>query len=1224
MKYYPDMIKQSPDRRASQRTGRRFLKLKLLDYTIMGMLAGMAAAPVWAQQVPATAASTSSVSSAQPTSAQQDSSVQADSIQPQGKLQAVGKWSFDVPGGGIMWAIEDPTLRPPQFNLTANNLVAFENGKISQKVKFYAYSNYSDFVQRGEILIYRSSDTDLVNPLARLDLPKGATAEVEWDGSLDTGNTPLNTGDELTYIVRLYGKGGNFDETLPQPMRLVTPQEAQSGKEILRDNAQRQYGLSLGLDEAQARRLRETATLGSSLRKQNIPIHGSLVRIYGRELAEGYSVKVNGQSFPVSQERNVTAEFLVPIGDHRFEVELARSGAEPVKHTFDVNVTGRYLFAVALADVTFSGNSSSRSLAPIVQDDHYDRSLIVDGRLAFYLKGKVQGKYLITAQADTEEQEVKNLFKDFWRAKPVDVFRRLDPNAYYPVYGDDSTTRRDVDSMGKLYVRVDWDKNQVLWGNYNTGLTTTDLSQYSRSLYGAAAQLKSQRNNKWGDPVTEVRAFVSQPETVPGRAQFLGTGGSLYYLKHTEVLPGSEKVVLEVRDRLTGRVQGSFPMLPGVDYQINNQQGRIMLTRPLSQVTRENVPGITRDTPLDGYDQMLLVDYEYVPSTSLDSKELTYGGRVKHWLGDHVGVGLTAVQENRGGQDYSVKGADITLQAERGTYLKVEHSQSKSTPGSVFYSDNGGLTFTELNNANLAGDVTGRATTVEARANLKELNVTARDAAVAAWWRRIDAGYANGQYNQLLPIEEKGIEARAELAAGLSVYGKVSQADRGTESLKQQQLTVDWRPNDATTVTGEIRRVTEKRDNQADATGLLGAVKVSHRFNPNLELYGVGQLTLDDDSGRYARNNAITLGGNYIFGNQSTVGAEFTHGDRGNAAQIKAEYRRTNDHTLYAKYLWSSNMGQYDSLFSTHPATGWTVGQRWRLSNQVNVYNESQTLKNTTDVWMNHTFGMDFYPSEGWNTGFSLQTGKLDKDAGQVRREAASVYGGYTNATTQWSSKLEFRRDSGLEQREQWVATNQFSHKFSDDWRMAARLNFSQTQDKINSAANAKFAEANVGFAWRPADTTKYALFGRYTYLYDLSTLEQTTSTGYYDQRSHVFSLEGIYHPRPRWEFAGKVATRFGQVRMGRQNGTWVDSGATFAAAQVRYGITTPWHVLAEYRWLSARNAGVRQGWLVGVERDITDNFRIGAGYNFTDFSNNLTNFDYNHRGWYLNITGRY
>ncbi len=1122
-----------------------------------------------------------------------------------------------------MWATEDPTLRPPQFNLTASNLVAFENGKISQKVKFYAYSNYSDFVRRGEILIFRSSDTDLVKPLARLDLPKGATAEVEWDGALDAGDMPLRTGDELIYVARLYGAGGNFDETMPQPLRLVTPQESQAGKETLRDNAQRQYGLSLGLDEAQSKRLSEAAVIGSSLRKQNIPIHGSLVRIYGRGLAQGYSVKINGQSFPVSQDRNFTAEFLVPIGEHSFEAELTRNGAEPVKHAFNITVTGRYLFAVALADVTFSGNSSSRSLAPILQDDRYDRSLVVDGRLAFYLKGKIQGKYLITAQADTEEQEVKNLFKDFWRAKPVDVFRRLDPNAYYPVYGDDSTTRRDVDTMGKLYVRVDWDKNQVLWGNYNTGLTTTELSQYSRSLYGAAAHIKSQSNNKWGDPVTEVRAFASQPQTIPGRAQFLGTGGSLYYLKHTEVLPGSEKLVLEVRDRLTGRVQGRFNMLPGVDYQINNQQGRIILNRPLSQVTRENVPGITRDSPLDGYDQMLLVDYEYVPSTSIDNKELTYGGRVKHWFGDHVGVGLTAVQENRGGQDYSVKGADLTLQAGRGTYVKVEHSQSKSTPGPVFYSDNGGFTFAELNNTN-AANITGRATTVEARANLKELHVTERDAAVGTWWRRVDAGYANGQYNQQLPIEEKGVEVRADVAAGVSVYGKVSQAKRGTESLDQQQITVDWRPNDVTTVTGEVRRVHEKRNNAEDAAGVLGAVKVSHRFTPNLELYGIGQLTLDDDHGKYARNNAITLGTNYLFGNQSTLGAEVTHGDRGDAAQIKAEYRLTNDHTIYGKYLWSSNMGQYDSLFSTQPATGWTVGQRWRLSNQVNVYNESQMLKSDTDIWTNHTFGMDFYPSEGWSTGFTLQSGKLDKAAGEIKRDAVSLYGGFTNAQTQWSSKVELRRDRGVEQREQWVVTNQMTHKFNEDWRMAARLNLSETKDQINTAANARFAEANVGFAWRPADNTQYALFGRYTFLYDLSTLEQTASTGYYDQRSHIFSLEGVYHPLPRWEFAGKVATRLGQVRMGRQEGMWVNSGATFAAAQVRYGITTPWHVLGEYRWLSARNGGVRQGWLVGVERDITDNFRIGVGYNFTDFSDNLTNFDYTHRGWFLNITGRY
>ena len=35
-------------------------------------------------------------------------------------------------------------------------------------------------------------------------------------------------------------------------------------------------------------------------------------------------------------------------------------------------------------------------------------------------------------------------------------------------------------------------------------------------------------------------------------------------------------------------------------------------------------------------------------------------------------------------------------------------------------------------------------------------------------------------------------------------------------------------------------------------------------------------------------------------------------------------------------------------------------------------------------------------------------------------------------------------------------------------------------------------------------------------------------------------------------------------------------------------------------------------------------NFRIGIGYNFTDFSDNLTNFDYDHKGWFVNLTGQY
>jgi hypothetical protein len=39
---------------------------------------------------------------------------------------------------------------------------------------------------------------------------------------------------------------------------------------------------------------------------------------------------------------------------------------------------------------------------------------------------------------------------------------------------------------------------------------------------------------------------------------------------------------------------------------------------------------------------------------------------------------------------------------------------------------------------------------------------------------------------------------------------------------------------------------------------------------------------------------------------------------------------------------------------------------------------------------------------------------------------------------------------------------------------------------------------------------------------------------------------------------------------------------------------------------------------------DVRRNFRVGVGYNFTDFCDDLTKFDYTHRGWYLNLVGRY
>ncbi|UNK41792.1 hypothetical protein MNO14_12605 [Luteimonas sp. S4-F44] len=1224
------------------------MKMKLLDTALIGILAGMSSAVLGQPRAaePATdptmdcddGACTTEAgdlvfrvrtrSFDQPVSVGTDARSSSEALQPDrrvsvaldepGRATVRGAFSAQLPGGGVVWATEDPSLGAPELTVSAPAMVAFDAGRIVEPVKFFVRSNYVSFVERYELTLYRGNDADLVEPVARFGLPVEAVSQSEWDGALPAGLS-LRTGDELVYVLRAYDAAGNFDETSPRKLQLVRPDEAERGIQRLRDGVERSLGTALGIEQARNQALIDDVFADNGLRQQNIPIYGSRVRVQGRNLPAGYGLRINGENYPVDLERKFVAEYLMPIGHHRFEITLeAPEGEAPLQRALEVDVSGRYFFGVGLADVTVYQNKASgpgRSLAMAGRED----DILSDGRLAFYLKAKAQGKYLITAQADTQNRPLEDLFDGFTSADPQDVFRRLDPDLYYPTYGDDSSVWRDVDTMGRFYLRAEWDKNEALWGNFSTGLTGTEYGQYVRSLYGAALNWRSRGANAWGDPVSQLRTFASEAQTAPGHSEFIGTGGSLYYLRHTDVLPGSDQVVLEVRDRTTGRVEQRVVLLRGADYEIDELQGRILLTRALAQITRQNMPTLTRDAPLDGLEQRLLVDYEWVPN-DFNADEIAAGVRGKHWFGDHLGVGLTYVDENRAGEDYSLMSADVTLQAGKGTYLKLEHSRTESTSAPVFFSDNGGLSFSRLNPG---GSREGEATAVEARANFQELGWSEQPWSAGAWWRQVDAGYSISRFDTGAQIEEYGAEVLGQFGANVGVYARFSRAERNADALTQAQANAEWRIGEADALAFELRRVEESRA-FFDAAGLLGALRYTRRFGTALDVYGTAQLTLDDDSGRYADNDAFTLGGRYNFANLSTVGAELTTGDRGDAARVDAEYRLSPQHSFYGAYTYSTDRSDYDPLFNPNAQNGWTLGQRWRLSNQVNLFNESQFLKSRRESGLAHTYGMDFFPAYGWNLGFTLSDGELtNSDGGQVDRRAVSLSGGRTSGDTSWQSKLEWREDTGAERITQWVTTHRLTHKLNESWRIAARFNYADTQDDLNPFASAKFIESNLGFAYRPWNSTRWGLFGRYTYLYDLATLGQLGGAQY-DQRTQVLSLEGVYRLDHHWEFAGKLARREGDVRFGRGTGAWFDSATTFAAGQVRYELIERWHAMAEYRWLDVKDGGARKGWMAGLDRDIGRNFRIGAGYNFTDFTDDLTDFDYDHRGWFVNFVGSY
>jgi hypothetical protein len=71
------------------------------------------------------------------------------------------------------------------------------------------------------------------------------------------------------------------------------------------------------------------------------------------------------------------------------------------------------------------------------------------------------------------------------------------------------------------------------------------------------------------------------------------------------------------------------------------------------------------------------------------------------------------------------------------------------------------------------------------------------------------------------------------------------------------------------------------------------------------------------------------------------------------------------------------------------------------------------------------------------------------------------------------------------------------------------------------------------------------------------------------------------------------------------------------------YKFRDNWEFMAEVRLLDMPDLSEsRSGVLATVSRYLGDHLKVGLGYNFTDFSDDLTELSFDHQGVFLNVTG--
>ena len=1189
-----------------------------------------------------------------------------------------------LPHGGRIWATEQPLTVVPKLNILAtDDLWLDRDRRIESAPNFSLYSNYNNFISRKELRIYGANDTDRTTPLAILEVGDDAPAIDLTAPEHENLHRVLRNSRTraLAYVVRAYGTGEaatRFDETAP---RLIKVQKRNSGKRY--SGTQSAGGR---VRDNQDRRNTEDVWGLDNLARQEIPVNGSQVRLHGIDIGTDYALQVEGEPVPINSDGGFVWERQLPVGEHQLHIDLVDTQERVYQRRIPVTVDGNYQFLVGLVNFAVGENNVSGNLEPLSADDHFDESVFVDGRLAFYAKAKVKGKYLITAQLDSTEDELKNFGDNLRREDPRQLFRQLDPNRYYPVYGDDSTTTTDVDTQGAFYVRVDVGRSSLLWGNYNTGLNDTEITQYNRSLYGAKLDFKSKQVTAQGEARRRLTLFGSEAQSSAASVTFRATGGSLYYLRHTDIVQGSEKVWIEVRRRDSEQVLEREILVEGRDYEIDDLQGRIILARPLSQVVNDRGSSIVRSSPLEGDNVFLLADYEYVPQ-GFAADDKTAGARGKVWLGDHIALGASKVVDERSGEDYDLQGVDVTLQAGRGTYLRAEYAESEARQSDAsFVSADGGLSFVrrDLNSASLASSfVEGDATSIEGRINLAEYSERLRGD-VRAWWKDRDGGFSTGRLAQGLDTTDQGVDVHVEFGDNLRIdagYNKLEREGLGEDQVARLQVDAD---------VGRWSAGVEARYEDVERTGLPStlsaatgdgeALLVGARLGVDLSeltsIYAAGQITADE-RGNYEDNDLISVGINTELSDRTAVSVEVSDGDRGSAviggvqlgasdglqlnlsgglgsgatSQFGTRYSYGDGAEIYGSYA-------IDPDRTEGPRDVVTLGQRRAFGNHTSIFSESQFGKGDQYSSTGHTFGVDYTGIQDWLLSASLShsnndgaftplaeslaesvgpVGELAGGLQNFERTSATIGARVERNNYRLASRVEYREDKAVQLHTRtYLTSSTFGWKVNESGRWLGKLNLSWTEDERSDEHQARFVELDVGYAYRPVWSNRLNLIGKYSFLYDLPSLGQAFDSGLFansfgaavlrtDQRAHIFALEALFAANPRWEFGAKVALKRGELRADRDTGPWETFGVQLGAARVRYHLTKRWDGLLEYRWLSDwRNEGTKQGAIAGLYRHLGDHLKLGAGYNFAGFDDDLKFQDYDSHGWFIDLIGKY
>ena len=855
-------------------------------------------------------------------------------------------------------------------------------------------------------------------------------------------------------------------------------------------------------------------------------------------------------------------------------------------------------------------------------------------RAAVYLKGKVKGDYLLTLAYDSDKDVRKNLFQD------------IDPNAFYPVYGDSSVRGVDAQSSGKLYVRIDNKLSYFLLGDYSTADSNParQLSQYSRSLNGI--------RGRYEEGAVVANGFVSQQTFRQITDEFPARGVSgPYSVSNANGVSGSEKIEILTRDRFRPvNIIKVTPVARNLDYEFEPFSGQILFRAPIPSFDDQLNPISIR------------VVYEIEQG---GEKFYVYGADVSLKLTPSLTIGVAAAKDENPAAPYEVRGANLSLKLSKNTELIAEVARTTSvvnTPASGF-------------NNNVSSNFNGKSGEQNGTAGRVEIRHADDDLRYKAYALRSSADFNNPSSGVTGGKTELGATGAYQVNDKISLTGEVlSSKDIIGGSLNEQgAVGVDLKASDRLTVGAGVRRVVQNSISLTQTTAtncanLAGTTTVPGAIAGYNTGYGIsqsGNQSIDPATGlpiicntainaaapvapagldrtamfvraSYKVTAALTVDGELqdVSGTDPTslyrLGARWAATDRLNLSaetqrsfsdsgsglyRLGADWRVADKTRLYSRFEKSTQYSGAYGLGTGPISSAFTLGIDTQYMQDGSLYSEYRLRDSASGREVHRALGL----RNGWVLAEGLRmTTNVERLASTSGNTSAAGVGLEYTANPVWKSsgRVEWREDANSTN---WLFTLGVARKLDSDWTLLAR-EYANVVNPRTAAGSSKFqSRFQLGFAYRPVDNNKFDALG----LYERKDNRDSSPGTQIDSATDIISFRGNYHPSRVWWLSGRYAYKnVNELLLGTVKDSY---RAQLLGGRVTYDVTNKWSVGGIFSVLQGSGGDMQYAYGVEVGYIVMDNLYATLGYNWRGFASSgtasgLTGNDYTNRGWVLGL----